>query len=60
MRLYFNFTKYKNIFNQKIKILFKNETVLLGRWNHKNKTKYMEWANYDNCFLNQFNKGNKN
>ena len=29
--------------------LDKNE-LYLGRWNYKNTEKYMDWANYDNCF----------
>ena len=53
---------YKNIQKNKIynKMLFnyirnffvnlgKNE-LYLGRWNYKNTEKYMDWANYDNCF----------
>ena len=33
--------------------LGKNE-IYLGRWNYKNTEKYMDWANYDNCFKSGF------
>ena len=37
------FNRFKNLFVNK-------NTINLGRWNYKNNDKYMEWANYDNCF----------
>ena len=62
MKPYFNLFNYRNIinimkFNNQLR---KKEKLLLGRWNSKNKDKYMDWGNYDNCFTSQFRKPNKN
>ena len=55
MKPFFNLFKYRNF---KINNLFKQE-ILLGRWNYKNKEKYMIWGNYDNCFVNPYLKKTK-
>ena len=34
--------------------------LYLGRWNYKNTEKYMDWANYDNCFKSGFELKQKN
>ena len=39
--------------------LGKNE-IYLGRWNYKNTEKYMDWANYDNCYISFKNINNIN
>lgn len=41
------------MYNRIIKFLNnlgKDKNIMLGRWNSKNSTKYMEWANIDNCY----------
>ena len=38
-----------NFIRNFIKNFGKNE-IYLGRWNNKNTKKYMDWANYDNCY----------
>lgn len=45
----FIFNRFKNLF-------INNNKIYLGRWNYKNNEKYMEWANYDNCFTSINNK----
>ena len=42
-----SFSKILNYFTN----IGKNE-IYLGRWNYRNTEKYMEWANYDNCYTN--------
>lgn len=28
----------------------REERILLGRWNNKNRDKYFEWGSMDNCY----------
>lgn len=30
--------------------------IMLGRWNGKNSSKYLEWGNMDNCYIEYKNK----
>lgn len=52
-----NYLKFKHNLNTIMTFNFKNNKLLLGRWNKIDKDKYLNWANSDNCCCSSFSTG---